>query len=333
MKFSIIIPTYNSLKWIEESVNSVLCQSLNDFELIIVDSGSTDNTLNWISLLHDKRIKIYSTDKKLSIEENWSRIKEIPKKEFMTILGHDDILYPDYLATMDNLINQHPDASLYQSHFQFIDSSGKIIRSCRSMNEIETGSGFLQSVLLNKIDITGTGFMMRSKDFDLIGGVPVYPNLLFSDFQLWIEAVRIKGKVAISKETTFAYRRHASVAGTSDDKIYANAFKQFIRYLLKLKSEDKKMANIINDNGIEFINNFCRGTVHRMLRVSFNQRRSVNDFIDICKNCADELIPGNDYHPEKTFSIRLAKIIDSNALTRSLFLNFKKIYKTPVLNG
>lgn len=332
MKYSIIIPTYNSIKWIKQSVESVLSQSLKEFELIILDSGSNDETIEWIRSSNDKRIKIYTSTFRLNIEENWARIALINKGEFITILGHDDILYPNYLETMDKLINEFPDASLYQAHFNFINADGKIIRESKQMEAIETAS-FLQSILSNKVDITGTGFMMRSKDFDSVGGMPMYPNLLFSDFQLWIEAVRIKNKMAISKKITFAYRRHASVAGLSDDKIYFEAFKKFVDYLIKLKSEDHELATVIDENGIAFINNFCIAIAHRMLRTPFNKRNSINEFLNICKSCADKLIPGNNYHPEKTFSIRLAKMIDSNMLTRQLFLGFKKIYSKPLWNG
>jgi hypothetical protein len=43
----------------------------------------------------------------------------------MTILGHDDVLYPDYLSVIDDLIKKHPEASLYQTHFNFIDEKGE----------------------------------------------------------------------------------------------------------------------------------------------------------------------------------------------------------------
>ena len=129
-KYSIIIPTYNSIKYIKECVQSVLDQHVNDFQLIIVDSGSTDHTLQWIYGLQDSRITVYESPNRLGIEENWARIKEIEKAEFMTILGHDDVLHSDYLQTMGSLIDKHPDASLYQTHFLF--------KSWASCHEVHT---------------------------------------------------------------------------------------------------------------------------------------------------------------------------------------------------
>src|SRR6187551_2323564 len=120
MKYSFLIPTYNSDRWIQSCINSILAQTYTGFDIIIVDSGSTDGTLKWISEIGDSRIRIYTTDVRLGIVENWQRFTTIPRNEFMTIMGHDDILYPNYLETIDQLIAQNPDAELFQTHFNFI---------------------------------------------------------------------------------------------------------------------------------------------------------------------------------------------------------------------
>ena len=56
MKYSFIVPTYNSERWIQPCINSILSQSYTDFNLLILDSGSTDQTLNWIGSVNDSRI-------------------------------------------------------------------------------------------------------------------------------------------------------------------------------------------------------------------------------------------------------------------------------------
>ena len=117
MKYSIILPVRNGGEYVKECVHSILSQTLNDFNLIVLDNCSTDGTLQWIQSLHDERIIIYPSNKPLTIEENWARIKEVKKNEFMTLIGHDDLLCTDYLETMEALIAQHPSASLYQTHF------------------------------------------------------------------------------------------------------------------------------------------------------------------------------------------------------------------------
>ena len=184
-KYSIILPVRNGGHYVKECVASILSQKFIDFNFIVLDNASTDGTLEWLQSLNDERIKIVPSEKSLTIEENWGRIKDVEKNEFITLIGHDDILYPDFLAVIDCLINSNPEASLYHTHFNFIDAKGNTIRSCKLMDNVLSGYEFLKSFLTNSIDLMGTGYVMRSKDYDEIQGIPVkYPNLLFADFEL-----------------------------------------------------------------------------------------------------------------------------------------------------
>ena len=104
---------------------NILSQTLDNFNLIILENFSTDGSQAWIESLNDPRIIIIPAEKPLSMQENWSRAAFIDRNEFMTMVGADDVLYPDYLQTIDDLIIKHPGASLYQTHFRFINEEGK----------------------------------------------------------------------------------------------------------------------------------------------------------------------------------------------------------------
>ena len=193
-KYSIILPVRNGGEYIKECVNSILSQTLNDFNLVVLENCSTDGTAEWIGSLNDKRIVVIPSDRPLSMAENWARATSIPRNEFMTLIRADDILYPKYLAVIDALLKKHPTASLYQTHFRFINSAGKVTRDCQPVKEVETATNFLESICYSRTSIMGTGFMMRSADYDAVGGIPMYPNLLFADFELWLELTRISYK-------------------------------------------------------------------------------------------------------------------------------------------
>src|SRR6266498_4274334 len=185
-KYSIILPVHNGGEYVKECVSSILSQTLGDFDLQVLENYSSDGTLEWIRSLSDERIKVFPSEKPLSIEENWARIKSIQKNEFITLIGHDDLLSKNYLKVMNDLITKHPDATLYQTHFRYIDSKGETIRHCKPMDEIQSATEFLAAFLTGIIDTMGTGFMMRARDYHECGGIPAYPNLLFADFELWI---------------------------------------------------------------------------------------------------------------------------------------------------
>ena len=331
-KFSIILPVRNGGEYVKECVSSILTQTLNDFNLHVLDNCSTDGTKEWIESLNDERIIIYPSSTSLSIEENWGRIIAVPKNEYITLIGHDDILMPDYLKIMYDLINKFPDATLYQNHFSYIDSKGKIIRRCKPMKEIENGPAFIESILQNKIDIVGTGFMMRSKDYDEAGGIPTsYPNLLFADFELWLNLTG-KNYKATALGEGFYFRLHQSTTSVSSDIKYQQAFEKFIHFLGKIKLKSDPYQKVILKNANTFILFYCRSLSHRILRTSKENRKdlSVNSVLEKGKEYSRMLTSKNDFNPSG-FTLLFTRFIDSNVITRNIFLLFKKIYNKPLL--
>lgn len=331
-KFSIILPVKNGGHYVKECVESILTQTFTDFDFLVLDNQSTDGTLEWIQSISDARIKVYPADRPLSIEQNWNRIITIPKNGFITLIGHDDLLNENYLATMNDLILKFPDASLYQTHFTYINAQGEKIRDCKVMSEIESAEEFLGKFLRREIDVMGTGFMMRSQDYDTIGGIPLYPNLLFADFELWIELAR-KSYKATSSKKCFSFRIHQSTTTISSDIKYHEAFQKFVLFLQRLRKGNQEFGKVIQSNLPAFLEFYCKGLSHRLLRTPKEKRNglSVRKFVFQCKEYAEMLEIGNDFKPEKIFSIRLAILIDSNIASRSFFLWFKKIYSKPIL--
>jgi len=329
--FSIILPVRNGGEYVKDCIASILAQSNPDFELLILDNNSNDGTSEWLASLIDQRISVNRSETNLSIEENWGRILTAKKNEYMTMIGHDDLLERDYLATMSGLIAQHPDATLFQTHFNYIDNKTKFIRACKTMPPALTASAFLERVLENRIDIMGTGFMMRSKDYDNFKGIPAYPNLLFADFELWLSLIG-KGYLAVSPKTCFSFRIHQSTTSVSADIKFNDAFDRFISFLEKLSASDAECAAVIREKGRDFLLFYCRGLSHRLLRTELEKRQGllVRDIIKRFKVYAQRL-KIDPFSPEKIWSIRLGKFIDRYSLTRGAFLTFKKIFRKPII--
>ena len=279
-KYSIILPVRNGGEYVKDCVKSILAQSYREFNLIVLDNYSTDGTPEWIRSLGESRIEIFLSDRPLTIEENWGRITGIGKNEFITLIGHDDLLYRHYLDVMNSLIVKYPDATLYQSHFNFIDAAGKEIRKCLPMDVRQTGPEFLSDILSDEIDIMGTGYMMRAKDYDAVGGIPRYPNLLFADFTLWTELTRMNYK-ATSFDESFSFRKHLSTTSISPDTKMQQAFGMFIDFLVMLKKTDKELNNVIERYGINFIKKNCKGSGSSIIAHTKKQTR---EFVscDLC---------------------------------------------------
>ncbi len=95
---SICIPSYNSEEFIVTTLESVLNQSLTDFELVIADDRSTDRTVSIIKQFNDPRIKLIENEQNLGLAENWNKVLSHAQGQYVKLLGDDDVLYPECLS-------------------------------------------------------------------------------------------------------------------------------------------------------------------------------------------------------------------------------------------
>ena len=331
--FSIIIPFKTGKHYLLDCLQSVLAQDYPHFEIIILAdiTSNTDDALHAISDLNNPKISVLLSDKNLDILQNWGRIKDLDKKEYMTILGYDDILSKGFLSCINNSINTNPDASLYHTHFNYINSNSEAIKKCQPLPTQMTASDYLEYTLKESIDIMATGYVFRSKDYDAIGGIPTsYPNLIYADAQLWIELSK-KGHLVVDPSIQFSFRIHSSVTKTSKDKILLDAFILFLDYLKGLKQESANFELIIQSNLTAFAESTTKAMAHRLLRTpKINRQGLTIDKVtnEIAGKCKQMEVP---YSPFKIKSIQIARFIETTPLLNELFLIFKKIYKKPVL--
>lgn len=322
-KFSVILPVRNGGEYVKLCVNSILAQTLNDFNLIVLDNASTDGTRQWIESLRDDRLIIYPSARSLSIEENWARIKDVPKNEFMTMIGHDDVLGADYLEVMAELIRKHPDAGLYQTHYHYIDKNGNITRACLPMDEVQKAYEFLACQMNQTIDSTGTGYMMRSADFEKAGGMPVnYTNLIFSDYELWIR-LSINSYKATAPDHCFLYREHESVSRITNGQQYEAAFGEYVKFMLTLRHREG-FNQVITEYGRKMLLYFCESLSHRVLKTPLKNRQiRVKDVVERFSGYARMLLPGQAFEPMTVPRIKIAVFLDKTGFTRRTFNFFR----------
>lgn len=330
-KYSIIVPIWNGGHYLKECVASVLAQSYPHFDLILLESCSTDGTADWLKALTDDRIQIYYSNRPLTITENWSRILEVPLNEFVTITGQDDILGANYLEEMNTLIEKHPTASLYQTHFDFIDKNSKHLKMCLPMDERQQAHELLSCLCTNTIDSMATGYLFRANDYTILGGISIaYPDLLFADNELWIN-LTAKSYKATSFQNCFSYRVHQSLSKTTAGTQYYRSFTEYIVFLKKRCNTDALMKDVLTRYGKEWLYRFCEAVAHRLLKTPFEKRTiRVSELVEECRKYAEWMIPGQAFHPLSKKRIRLAVTIDKYTFTRTVFQAFRKIYAKPL---
>jgi glycosyltransferase involved in cell wall biosynthesis len=108
-KFSVIIATYNRAELIEECIDSVLNQSEENFELILVDDASTDDTQTRLLKIQDSRVKIITLKQNAGRQRARNIAISHANSHYIAILDSDDIMYKHRLATQGNFLDANPD--------------------------------------------------------------------------------------------------------------------------------------------------------------------------------------------------------------------------------
>lgn len=131
-KVSIIMPVYNSEKYLEETISSVLGQSYSNFELIIVDDGSTDNSLNIARKFasRDKRVTVIALAENQGVSVARNEGLKRAKGEFVTGMDSDDVMLPDAIKARVKFLNSHPEVDLvFGKIHKVIDKEGNPIEN------------------------------------------------------------------------------------------------------------------------------------------------------------------------------------------------------------
>ncbi len=129
LKFSITIPAYK-INFIKESIESVLSQTYDNFELIIVNDGSPDDIDSVVSCFDDSRVRYYINDKGFggyNVIKNWNKCLDLCTGDYMICMGDDDKLLPCCLEEYSKLIAQFPGLNVYHAWTQIIDENSNVI--------------------------------------------------------------------------------------------------------------------------------------------------------------------------------------------------------------
>jgi glycosyltransferase involved in cell wall biosynthesis len=183
MKVDVVIPTYNGLPWLKETVESVLAQTHKDLTLYIIDDGSTDEgaTERYAKSLQDPRVRYF---KKPNGGQATARNFGIKKSTapYIALLDSDDIWYPQKLEKQLKVLKANPKLGLVYGHHDFIDEKGNKTSKLELSNR-----GNIVNKLLEGNVIAGSGSMVlipRSV-FDKVG-LFHEDFLIGEDWEMWL---------------------------------------------------------------------------------------------------------------------------------------------------
>jgi glycosyltransferase involved in cell wall biosynthesis len=175
-KVSVLIPTYNSAAFLDDAIQSVLAQTFSDFELIIADNSSTDNSAEIIApYLSDKRIKYFVNDRNLGSTGNFNKCLSLATGELIKCLCSDDILHHETVEKFVFVMDRYPEVSLVSSHFHEFGNGTKLV--VPPFSGLADGKKIIAEVLAGKNFLGNPSqVMFRRKDLR-IG--------LFKEISVW----------------------------------------------------------------------------------------------------------------------------------------------------
>ena len=199
--FSIVVPTYNREKIIVKTIQSVLSQTYTNFELIIVDDGSTDNTEKFVRNVKDKRIKFFKKEnEERGAARNYGTNKA--KGDYITFLDSDDLLYSKYLEEANLFIASNNAINIFHQLFEVTNILGKVIHSANYSNNNVFKS------LIKKGNFMACQGMFLQKDFAKSNLFIEDRNLAGSeDYELWLR-ISTRTKIIINPVITSALLQH-----------------------------------------------------------------------------------------------------------------------------
>jgi len=197
---SVCIPTYNRREYLEETLESVFAQTYKNYEIVVVDDGSTDGTEEMIKQL-GRGIR-YHRQENAGDASARNKLIELTAGQYITFLDSDDLLMPDAIERMVAAIQQEAEPVIAYGPYFRIDKSGKVIgKSKRRLY-----SGFVTQYLFQEILIHSCGSMFPVEALKEAGGFDTSLPVC-SDYDLWLR-LSLKYRFVALVEPTFKRRRH-----------------------------------------------------------------------------------------------------------------------------
>lgn len=214
MKFSVIVPIYNKANTVAAALESIYAQSFADFEVILVDDGSTDDLVKAIEPLQSPKLQLIRQENGgVSVARNTGI--SYARGEYICFLDADDLWTADHLQTIYDLTVKYPQAGMFVTSNAVITAEGKTLCSSDALKgydaDFETDDflGLLNSTSYGIINTNSVGVRRAVLEHQ---GIRFEPGIrIGEDSDVWYR-LGLKNKVAISKKETTMYRREFSSA-------------------------------------------------------------------------------------------------------------------------
>ncbi|MFT3992672.1 MAG: glycosyltransferase family 2 protein [Dysgonomonas sp.] len=247
-KVSVLMPVYNAQKYLAEAIDSIIAQTYSDWELIIINDGSTDDSENIILSYKDSRIKYSKNTQNRGLIYTRNKMIELASGEYLAFLDSDDIAYPERLKHQIDFLDKNPDYGLCGTWSEMINEQGSKIKKLQLSDQNDE----IQCTLLFSSTFVQSSIMIRKQLLIEHPYDEKYP--LAEDFDLWCRLSRVC-KLSNIPICLTKYRWHSSNISKSKkerlDELVKNIYKKELQIIgLDANDNELNIHSAIRDRSI-----------------------------------------------------------------------------------
>ena len=251
-EISVLIPIYNTEeKHLRECIESILNQTFKDFELIILNDGSSNNVEDVIKTYNDKRILYYKNEKTEGITKSRNKLLSLANGKYIAIQDHDDISFPERFEKEYEFLEEHKDISIVSAWIEvFSEINYKLHKKKIKIWKAKTYPKILD--FLKRCELIHPACMWRKNDFEKY-------NLLYEDgyygaqdYALFAKAIRYL-KFPNIQEPLLKYRRYPNNVSRNKKCIKKESLKvknEILEYLTSNDKDKKLLYTLFKKNKI-----------------------------------------------------------------------------------
>ena len=242
-KISIILPVYNGAKYVGRAIDSILVQTYSNFELIIVNDCSTDNTLEVIREYEgkDSRIKVYCNETNQKLPRTLNNGFSHASGKYLTWTSDDNTYHADALEKMVRILDDNPNIDLVYADYSVVDMDGNLLREKKLEEPLE----------IRYRNIIGACFLYRKSLADIVG---IYDPEAFlaEDYDFFIRCHKESGGSFYHiQEDLYDYGTHdKSLTSTRQSEIAHRAFDVMMKnfdYLYSICSKGEEQYRFFDE--------------------------------------------------------------------------------------
>jgi glycosyltransferase involved in cell wall biosynthesis len=236
-KVSVIMPVYNTKQWVWEAIESILNQTFEDFEFIIIDDYSSDGSYEICKKYaeKDKRIKLYKNEKNKWISFTRNKLIELASTDYITTQDSDDISIKNRIELEYNFLLNNPNYSVVWWNCEIIDKNGEKIWLRKYSDDIS-------SVIMKKSPLSNPSTMFRKSLFKKVWWYEKWLNY-GEDYDLWLRFYLNWYGIKNLDQTLLKYRlREWQTKSTKLKETLKNTIKlqkKYIKLWIKTSFSDK----------------------------------------------------------------------------------------------